>query len=178
MFLSSCSSFRSISPPECKSRFSCTCTMLYNAQADRLCTTYEFQSRSKIHFHHSCYGSSDFQIVCTDELKQVFFRDFHAAVLTKSSPDRACWQRVAFAEAFLHLCQILSPHLTLKPRQQTSFHCLLKPVIGVHSNTNFQEHMETWMFEYVQVNSKYNFLVSTNKQCKTQICRCSLKLIF
>ena len=29
------------------------------------------QARSRIHFQHSCYGCTNFQIICTDELKQV-----------------------------------------------------------------------------------------------------------
>lgn len=66
-------------------RLDFTCTNVYSTPADSLCTDQGSQSRSKIHFHHSCYGSSDFQIVCTDELKQVCFvqypcKQFHVLI--------------------------------------------------------------------------------------------------
>jgi len=68
------------------------------------------QSRSRVNFQHSCYGNTNFQIVCIDEIKQ--------GLLAKSC-----------------LCPGFS---TLVSNLITS------------SNFEAQEHMETWLYEYIQ----------------------------
>ncbi len=150
------------------------------------------QARSRIHFQHSCYGYTNFQIICTDELKQVrVIGTFDCAViqalflwriLGKEKDDSAsCGTVVSLLlvperagatgkKLFVpRLCYIgVQPDHLLKHRgtgqdnyvglQMLS--TLWKAIVRwdyLSRNGFAQEHMETWMFEYVQVIQNYSF---------------------